>query len=141
MNKYKIDDVAKEVGLTKRTIRYYEEIGLLEAPERSEGGTRLYAREHIDQLKQIVNARDVLGFSLQEIQDFVDISRKLNEHHQGFLQTEDKALKKQELLEMKQNVLNQLQLMDLKLAKIAEFRQGTELKYQRVQAALNNLGD
>ncbi|NOV00237.1 MerR family transcriptional regulator [Paenibacillus planticolens] len=139
MNTYKIDDVAKEVGLTKRTIRYYEEIGLLEAPDRSEGGTRLYAREHIDQLKQIVNARDVLGFSLQEIQDFVSISRKLSTHHQGFLQTEDNMLKKQELQEMEQIIRDQLHLMDLKLAKIAEFRQITELKYKRVQAALENM--
>lgn len=139
MNTYKIDDVAKEVGLTKRTIRYYEEIGVLEAPDRSEGGTRLYAREHIDQLKLIVNARDVLGFSLQEIQDFVSISKKLSERHQGFLQTEDNDQKKQELLEMEQIIRDQLQLMDLKLAKIAEFRESTEIKYKRVQAALNNM--
>ncbi|MDD9266567.1 MerR family transcriptional regulator [Paenibacillus sp. GCM10023248] len=141
MTKYKIDDVAKEVGLTKRTIRYYEELGLLEAPERSEGGTRLYAREHIEQLKQIVNARDVLGFSLQEIQEFVAISRKLNAHRQGYLQTEDKALKRQELLEMRQIVQNQLELMDQKLAKIAEFRKTTELRYQRLQAVLDSLAD
>ena len=36
--RYKIDDVAKESGLTKRTIRYYEEIGLLPPPERSTAG-------------------------------------------------------------------------------------------------------
>ena len=34
---YKIDEVTKQVGLTKRTLRYYEEIGLIHPPERSEG--------------------------------------------------------------------------------------------------------
>ncbi len=65
MERFKIDDVAKATGLTKRTIRYYEEIGLIKPPARSEGGTRLYTAEDIERLKNIVAAREVLGFSLQ----------------------------------------------------------------------------
>ena len=52
MSLYKIDDVAKECGLTKRTIRYYEEIGVMPSPQRTDGGTRLYTREDIDYLKR-----------------------------------------------------------------------------------------
>lgn len=48
---YKIDEVAKQCGLTKRTIRYYEEIGLLPSPQRSEGNMRLYTQEDVDLLK------------------------------------------------------------------------------------------
>ncbi|OCT11107.1 hypothetical protein A8709_05290 [Paenibacillus pectinilyticus] len=139
MENYKIDDVAKECGLTKRTIRYYEEIGLLFAPDRSDGGTRLYSRAHIDQLKQITNAREVLGFSLQEMQDYVSASNKIAERHQGYLQTEDRDQKRKELLELESIVAHQLQIIDQKLAKIAEVRQMTEVRYQRVQEALKNL--
>ncbi len=49
---YKIDEVAKQCGLTKRTIRYYEEIGLLPSPQRSEGNMRLYTQEDVDLLKK-----------------------------------------------------------------------------------------
>lgn len=63
---YKIDEVAKQSGLTKRTIRYYEEIGLLPSPQRSEGNMRLYTQEDVDLLKKILSAKEVLGFSLQE---------------------------------------------------------------------------
>lgn len=49
----KIGDVAEMLGTSIRTIRYYEEEGLLE-PYRSEGGTRLYSRRHIDRLRAIL---------------------------------------------------------------------------------------
>ncbi|WNR45729.1 MerR family transcriptional regulator [Paenibacillus roseipurpureus] len=135
----KIDDVAKECGLTKRTIRYYEEIGLLSPPERSEGGMRLYSNEHVEQLKQIVIARDVLGVSLQEIQEFVVSSNQLLEHRQGYLQADNPQQKKQELLEIEEIIARQLQIMDDKLEKIQSLRQSTELKYQRVKKALSEL--
>ena len=64
MSELKIDDVAKQSGLTKRTIRYYEQIGLMPAPPRSEGGFRLYTEEHVEFLKKITNAKEVMGFSL-----------------------------------------------------------------------------
>ncbi|UKS30912.1 MerR family transcriptional regulator [Paenibacillus sp. HWE-109] len=141
MDNFKIDDVAKECGLTKRTIRYYEEIGLLSAPDRSDGGTRLYTRDHIDQLKQIVNARDVLGFTLQEIQDFVSISNRLAQRHQEYLHTEDVEQKRQDLQDIERIVARQLEIIDQKLAKIADIRQATEVRYQSVQDALNKLNE
>lgn len=48
MTGLKIDEVAKQSGLTKRTIRYYEQIGLLSSPPRSEGGFRLYSQDHVN---------------------------------------------------------------------------------------------
>ncbi|SPU05059.1 MerR family transcriptional regulator [Bacillus tequilensis] len=42
----KIDEVAKRSGLTKRTIRFYEEIGLIPAPKRTDGGVRLYSERY-----------------------------------------------------------------------------------------------
>lgn len=139
METYKIDDVAKECGLTKRTIRYYEEIGLLFPPERSKGGVRLYTRKHIDRLKQITNARDTLGFSLQEIQTFVSISEKLEDHRQEFRHTGDPARKKQELLEIEQIVAHQLQLIDQKLEKMMQIRQDIDGYYHRIRTAITKI--
>ncbi|HEX8026150.1 MAG TPA: MerR family transcriptional regulator, partial [Candidatus Limnocylindrales bacterium] len=59
-------EVAAEVGLTTRSIRYYEEIGLL-APARSGGAYRLYEPEDVERLRFIKGLRDDAGFSLSEI--------------------------------------------------------------------------
>jgi len=62
----RIQEVAAEVGLTTRSIRYYEEIGLL-APTRSGGDYRLYESEDVERLRFIKGLRDDAGFSLAEI--------------------------------------------------------------------------
>jgi DNA-binding transcriptional MerR regulator len=61
-----IGEVADRVGLSLRTVRYYEEVGLLSAPSRTEGGFRLYGAEHIDQLKLIKQMKP-LGLSIEEM--------------------------------------------------------------------------
>ena len=62
----RIQEVAAEVGLTTRSIRYYEEMGLL-APARSDGAYRLYEAEDVERLRFIKGLRDDAGFSLGEI--------------------------------------------------------------------------
>lgn len=63
----RIQEVAAETGLTPRTIRYYEELGLLAPAARSEGSYRLYDAEDLDRLRFIRGLRDDAGFSLTEI--------------------------------------------------------------------------
>ena len=63
----KINEVATEVGLTARSIRYYEELGLLNPAARSEGAYRLYDADDVERLRFIRALRDDAGFSLAEI--------------------------------------------------------------------------
>jgi MerR family transcriptional regulator, repressor of the yfmOP operon len=63
----RIQEVAAETGLTPRTIRYYEEVGLLAPAARSGGAYRLYDGEDLDRLRFIRGLRDDAGFSLAEI--------------------------------------------------------------------------
>jgi MerR family transcriptional regulator, repressor of the yfmOP operon len=63
----RIHEVAKLVGLTPRSIRYYEEVGLLEPAARSGGAYRLYDADDIGRLRYIKGLRDDAGFSLAEI--------------------------------------------------------------------------
>jgi DNA-binding transcriptional MerR regulator len=139
VDKFKIDDVAKESGLTKRTIRYYEEIGLLFPPERSEGGMRLYTRKHIERLSQIVNARDVLGFSLIEILDFVAIREKMGEQREVYSKTEETEHKLHQLREMKVMVDQQLGMVDQKLNKMIEFRKEIEHIQKRINDGITKM--
>ncbi|RAP74307.1 MerR family transcriptional regulator [Paenibacillus montanisoli] len=137
--RYKIDEVAKQCGLTKRTIRYYEELGLITPPERTEGGTRLYTRLHIERLKQIINARDVLGFSLQEITDFVALREQLAQSGDAYRQAEEVELKRSKLLEAGQMIDQQLRMIDHKLEKMKEFRKEIERLRKRVTEGLEKL--
>ncbi len=68
---YRIGDLASEFGVTLRTLRFYEDRGLL-SPERS-GSTRLYSQKDRAKLKIILLAKRV-GFSLVDIQEIMDIS-------------------------------------------------------------------
>jgi DNA-binding transcriptional MerR regulator len=69
----RIGDVARQVGTTARTIRYYEEIGLLaQACERPPGGHRVYTDGDVAHLREIVRLRDLLGLSLEELKALVE---------------------------------------------------------------------
>lgn len=63
-----IGNLAKKLGITTRTIRYYEEIGLMGPPERLGGGTRTYNRDDVLRLKFILKLKE-LGITLKEMQD------------------------------------------------------------------------
>jgi DNA-binding transcriptional MerR regulator len=63
----RIQAVADQVGLTTRSIRYYEELGLVKPAGRSEGAYRLYDAEDVARLRFIKALRDETGFSLAEI--------------------------------------------------------------------------
>ena len=51
-NMYLIDDVTKMTGLTKRALRYYEEIGLILPPQRTKGNARIYSEEEVKRTKK-----------------------------------------------------------------------------------------
>lgn len=68
-----IGALAKEVGVKVVTIRYYEQIGVLPSPERTEGNYRVYTRAHADKLRFIRRSRE-LGFSLEQISDLFRLS-------------------------------------------------------------------
>jgi DNA-binding transcriptional MerR regulator len=69
----RIGDVAKEVGTTTRTIRYYEEIGLLpESGERPAGGHRLYSESDVERLREVVRLKELLNLSLEELKTLVE---------------------------------------------------------------------
>ena len=65
---YRIGEAAERVGVTTRTIRYYEELGLLgTGAERTKGAHRLYTEADIMRLEELIRLRDLLGLSLEEL--------------------------------------------------------------------------
>ncbi|WP_337035598.1 MerR family transcriptional regulator [Paenibacillus illinoisensis] len=139
MSLYKIDDVAKECGLTKRTIRYYEEIGVMPSPQRTDGGTRLYTREDIDYLKKVVRAKEVLGFSLQELHTYIAMADVLNEQRFDYQQTTEVKDRIEKLTSMDETLGGQLQLIEQKLQSIHAVKAELEELRERVQNGIQRL--
>jgi len=64
----RIGEVAEQVGVTPRTIRYYEELGLLgSGDERTKGAHRYYTDADVARLRELIRMRDLLGLSLEEL--------------------------------------------------------------------------
>ncbi|CUK18198.1 Zn(II)-responsive regulator of zntA [Ruegeria denitrificans] len=68
-----IGTLGKKTGTKVQTIRYYEQIGLMPEPERTEGGQRRYGHAELDRLAFIRHSRQ-LGFSLEAIRELLDLS-------------------------------------------------------------------
>lgn len=70
---FTIGDLSRRTGVKIPTIRYYEQMGLMTEPERSEGNQRRYGRAERDRLSFIKHARD-LGLTIESIRELLDLS-------------------------------------------------------------------
>lgn len=105
---FQIGEVATMLGVTTRTIRYYEEIGLMTHPKRLDGGVRVYDKVDIKRLKFILKLKE-LGISLKEMQELADIYK--------IHQTPDNIMPK--LVEILDGHISKI---DAKIAKLASLR-------------------
>jgi DNA-binding transcriptional MerR regulator len=70
---YTIGELSRRTGVKVPTIRWYEQAGLVDAPDRTEGNQRRYARGDLERLSFIRHARD-LGFDLEAIRQLIELS-------------------------------------------------------------------
>ena len=72
---FKIGDLARRLGITTRTIRYYEELGLLDSQDRPNGEHRTFSERIMIKLKRIQQLKDY-GLTLTEIAEIFELSKK-----------------------------------------------------------------
>jgi DNA-binding transcriptional MerR regulator len=75
VGQYRIGELAAKVGMTERTIRYYEELGLLESVKRLDGGVRVYTDDDLRRLRFIGKLK-MLGLTLQEMLELERMYRR-----------------------------------------------------------------
>lgn len=71
-----IGEAAERTGLSLRTIRHYEEVGLVVPSARSKGGFRLYTEKDVDRLR-VIRRMKPLDFSLEEMRDLLQVTDRL----------------------------------------------------------------
>jgi DNA-binding transcriptional MerR regulator len=76
--RWQVGDIAERIGLSLRTVRYYEEAGLVVPVARTEGGFRLYDDDAIDRFEMIKRMKP-LGFTIDEMRTLLNIRQKLGD--------------------------------------------------------------
>jgi DNA-binding transcriptional MerR regulator len=109
--KLRIGEVAELTGTTPRTIRYYEEIGLLPGGEREQGKHRLYDSADVERIKEIVRLRDLLGLSLEQLSTLLEAEAARAELRREYRETEDPARRRAILEQSLEHIATQLELV------------------------------
>lgn len=115
-----IGEVAERTGVTQRTLRFYEEKGLLKPPTRMDGGFRLYSEQDVKRVKHIRRLQDLLGVSLAEIKDMVDAEEMLRELKAQYRPDSAIQEKKRQLLKAIQVVRAQYAIVKQKTKQMEE---------------------
>jgi MerR family transcriptional regulator, repressor of the yfmOP operon len=117
----RIGEVAELTGTTPRTIRYYEEIGLLDtAPERIQGKHRVYTQADVDRVREIIRLRDLLGLSLDQLSQLLEAESARAHLRDELAQTEDPGERKRILEELLTHISGQLGLVKTRLAELTD---------------------
>ena len=118
----RIGDVARLAGTTPRTIRYYEEIGLLGCGERAAGRHRTYGENEVERLREALRLKSLLGLSLDELKELMAgedaRSARTKEWHHGNPSPERR---RQILHEAQAHLERQLELLARRRDEIAAF--------------------
>ena len=136
----RIQEVADEVGLTARSVRYYEELGLLKPAARSEGDYRLYDEADLDRLRFIKGLRDDAGFSLAEISRLLEDEAARERGHAAYHATTDPAERKRILCERVVSYGRQIDTLKRKIDRLQAMVDETEARRTRTLAKIGELG-
>ncbi len=118
----RIGEAAERAQLTQRTLRYYEEKGLLPPPTRMEGGFRLYSPEDMERIERAKQLRDLLGFSLADIKEMLDAEIEKEQIRAEWRKDADAEEKAEKIRHAREVTIRQLALLDEKLTKMQDMR-------------------
>jgi DNA-binding transcriptional MerR regulator len=138
----RIGEVAKLVGTTTRTIRYYEEIGLLTGgDEREAGRHRLYADADVERLREALRLKALLGVTLDELKELLEA-----EEARGVLRAEwhhgnpDRDRRREIVDQALGHVERQLGLLANRRAEIAKLERELQERRRSLHGRLTDLG-
>jgi DNA-binding transcriptional MerR regulator len=133
----RIGEVAEATGTTPRTIRYYEEIGLLpEVEDRVSGKRRLYTHADVDRLNELIRLRELLNLSLDELKQLVEAETARAGLRERWQHTDDPAEQRQILEQSLTHIADQLKLVRSRQAELARLEDELTARQRRVRSLL-----
>lgn len=119
---YRIGEAAQLVGLTTRTIRYWEELGLLPLDaDRAKGKHRCYTDADVERLRELARFRDLLGLSLEELVALVEAEQARAALRDEWTDTATDAERARIVDSAVELVQRQLELVEVRMSTLAEF--------------------
>jgi DNA-binding transcriptional MerR regulator len=138
----RIGEVADQTGVTPRTIRYWEEIGLLGGEaERAQGKHRCYTDGDIERIREIVRLRDLLGLSLEQLSQLLEAESARAGLRREYHQTEDAGERRKILEQSLTHIQTQLDLVKSRLGELTDLAADLEGKAQQVKQRLEEHSD
>ena len=139
-DKLRIGEVAELTGTTPRTIRYYEEIGLLGgAEDRAQGKHRFYTEADVARIKEIVRLRDLLGLSLEQLSQLLEAEAARAELRREYQTADDPDTRKRILNQSLGHIGTQLELVRGRLTELKQLEQELVDKRRSVRGKLREL--
>jgi DNA-binding transcriptional MerR regulator len=136
----RIGEVAELTGTTPRTIRYYEEIGLLPgAEDRAQGKHRCYSQADVDRIKEIVRLRDLLGLSLEQLSQLLEAETARAELRREYHQADDPGTRRRILDQSLGHIATQLELVRGRVKELQQLEQELVDKQRSVRGKLLEL--
>jgi DNA-binding transcriptional MerR regulator len=132
-----IHEAAAEVGLTPRSVRYYEEVGLLRPAARSEGDYRLFDETDLERLRFIKGLRDDAGFSLAEIAQLLEAEAARERGHAAFHATTDPAERRRIQCERVASFERQIETLERKIGRLQAMVDETRGRRDRTAARID----
>jgi DNA-binding transcriptional MerR regulator len=133
----RIGEVAELTGTTPRTIRYYEEIGLLSGgTQRELGKHRCYSQADIDRIREIVRLKDLLGLSLEQLSQLLEAETARADIRREYRQTDDPERQRELLLRSEGHIANQLALVRGRIDELTKLEADLSERAQRVAEKL-----
>ena len=135
----RIQEVAAEVRLTPRSVRYYEELGLLTPAARSDGDYRLYDDTDVERLRFIKALRDDAGFSLAEIAQMLEDEAARERGHAEYHATTDPVERMRILHDRLARFDHQIEMLRTKIERLQVMVDETEGRRTGTAARINEL--
>jgi DNA-binding transcriptional MerR regulator len=137
----RIGEFARAAGVTPRTVRYYEEIGLLpESGERSAGAHREYGDEDLARLRELVRLKHMLGLSLDELRTVMHGEDARAQRRREWHETTDPAERRRLLLQGRAHTDALLELVRRRKADLETFEAELNERRQKHSHLLRELG-
>jgi len=122
----RIGDLAERTGVTPRTVRYYEELGLLPRSVREHGKHRTYDADDVERLRELTRLRDLLGLSLEELKQMVEAQVAREELRQRFAEADSREERLRIVEAALPHVETQLELVRRRMEELRELEHELE---------------